>query len=277
MRLKFTKMHGLGNDFVVLDGVRQSLSLSTEQMRFIANRNFGVGCDQILIVEKSSSPDIDFRYRIFNADGGEVEQCGNGARCFTRFVIDQGLTDKRTLRVQTATGIIMPTLEADGLVTVNMGAPRFEPRDIPFRAEARQPLYSLQIGDATRTFSVLSMGNPHAVQIVDNVELAPVLTEGPLIEHHDAFPARVNAGFMQIVDRRNIKLRVFERGTGETLACGTGACAAVAAGIQLGLLDSEVTVQPRGGLLKIRWTGEGQPVFLTGAGTKVFTGEMDLE
>jgi diaminopimelate epimerase len=276
MRLKFTKMQGLGNDFVVFDGIRQRIALSPEQIRFIADRNFGIGCDQILIVEKPTSADVDFRYRIFNADGGEVEQCGNGARCFARFVVEEGLTDKRTIRVQTANGVIIPNIEESGLVTVDMGAPRFEPRDIPFRAEKRQPLYSLDVGGITRQFSVLSMGNPHAVQLVDDVELAPVATEGPLIERHDVFPARVNAGFMQVVDRRNIKLRVFERGAGETRACGTGACAAVVAGIGRGLLDSEVTVQTRGGLLTIRWAGEGRPAFLTGAATKVFSGEIEL-
>ncbi|MES2353402.1 MAG: diaminopimelate epimerase [Pseudomonadota bacterium] len=277
MRLKFTKMHGLGNDFVVVDGIRQQIALSPEQTRFIADRHFGIGCDQILIVEQSALSDVDFRYRIFNADGGEVEQCGNGARCFARFVIDQGLTDKTVMRVETASGIIVLTVETNGFVTVDMGAPRFEPNDIPFNTDKKQSLYSLDINGIARQFSVLSMGNPHAVQIVADVEIAPVAVEGPLIENHSAFPARVNAGFMQITDRRTIRLRVFERGAGETLACGTGACAAVVAGIQRGVLDHEVTVWTGGGTLHIRWGGEGQSVFLTGPATTVFNGEVDLE
>ena len=276
MRLKFTKMHGQGNDFVVLDGFRQQIALSPSQLRFIANRHFGIGCDQILVVGKPTQRGVDFCYRIFNADGGEVEQCGNGARCFARFVVDQGLTGKTAIRVETKSGVIMPTIGSDGLVTVDMGAPRFEPRDIPFRAEQRLPLYRLDVNGSTREFSVLSMGNPHAVQVVDDVVTAPVATEGPLIERHPAFPARVNAGFMQVVDRGTIRLRVFERGAGETLACGTGACAAVVAGIQRGLLDKAVRVQARGGDLSIRWAGEGQPVFMTGAATTVFSGEIDL-
>jgi len=277
MRLKFTKMHGLGNDFVVLDGIRQQITLSPEQTRFIADRHFGIGCDQILIVEKSALPDVDFRYRIFNADGGEVEQCGNGARCFARFVFDQKLTDKTVIRVETAGGIIVLNIETNGFVTVDMGAPRFEPQDIPFRAKERQSLYPLDINNAVRQFSVLSMGNPHAVQIVADTEKAPVAIEGPLIENHAAFPARVNAGFMQIMDRRAIRLRVFERGAGETLACGTGACAAVVAGIQLGVLDHEVTVSTHGGLLSIRWAGKDQSVFLTGPAITVFSGELDFQ
>ena len=276
MKLKFTKMHGQGNDFVVLDGIRQQIDLTPAQLRRIADRHFGIGCDQILVVEDPTQPGVDFRYRIFNADGGEVEQCGNGARCFARFVIDQELTEKTAIRVETKSGVIMPTIGSAGLITVDMGAPRFEPREIPFRAEQRLPLYRLDVNGSTREFSILSMGNPHAVQMVDDVDTAPVATEGPLIEHHPAFPARVNAGFMQVIDRSTIRLRVFERGAGETLACGTGACAAVVAGVQRGLLDNEVRVQTRGGDLSIRWAGEGQPVFMTGAATTVFSGEIDL-
>ena len=277
MRLKFTKMHGQGNDFVVLDGIRQQVNLTAAQLAFVADRHFGVGCDQILVVEKATRPDVDFRYRIFNADGGEVEQCGNGARCFARFVVDQGLTDKTAIRVETRSGVIVPKLETDGLVTVDMGPPRFEPRDIPFRAERRQLTYRLDVGGAVRDISALSMGNPHAVQVVDNVDTAPVKIEGPQIEHHPAFPTRVNAGFMQIVDRGTIRLRVYERGVGETLACGTGACAAAVAGVQRGLLDHAVRVQTRGGDLSIRWAGEGEPVFMTGTATAVFSGEINLD
>ena len=276
MKLKFTKMHGQGNDFVMLDGIRQSIQLSAEQLRFIADRHFGIGCDQILLVEKSSSPEVDFKYRIFNADGGEVEQCGNGARCFARFVFDQGLTTKTTIRVETKSGIISPQIQADGQVTVDMGPPRFEPKEIPFKADQRQDLYELDINGQRRQFSVLSMGNPHAVQVVNSVDTATVLEDGPLIEHHAAFPARVNAGFMEIVDRHHIRLRVFERGAGETLACGTGACAAVVSGIQRGLLDKAVTVQTRGGDIKIYWEGGNNSVLMTGAAVTVFSGEIAL-
>ena len=276
MHLKFTKMQGVGNDFVVLDAIGQKITLDAAKLQRLADRHFGIGCDQILIVEKPTLPDVDFRYRIFNADGGEVEQCGNGARCFARFVVDQGLTDKKAIRVETKSGVIMPHIDDDSLVTVNMGAPRFEPREIPLDVLAKQASYSLNIGGVMRQFSILSMGNPHAVQLVTDVDAAPVALEGPLIERHAAFPARVNAGFMQIVDRRNIRLRVYERGAGETLACGTGACAAVVAGIKQGLLDVEVTVQTRGGPLTIRWEGEGEPVLMTGATTTVFSGEIEL-
>lgn len=274
MKLKFTKMHGQGNDFVVFDGIRQKVELSPEQLRFIADRHFGIGCDQILLVEKPTSSEVDFKYRIFNSDGGEVEQCGNGARCFARFVFDQGLTDKTTIRVETKSGVITPRIEASGQITVDMGPPRFEPKEIPFKANNKRDLYKLEINGKAYDFSVLSMGNPHAVQIVDSVNTAPVLVEGPLIEHHADFPARVNAGFMEIVDRSNIRLRVFERGAGETLACGTGACAAVVAGIQRGLLDKNVTVQTRGGEIKIRWDGDCHSVFMSGTATTVFDGEI---
>ncbi len=276
MKLKFSKMHGLGNDFVVLDGVRQQVSLSPEQLVYLADRHFGVGCDQILLVEKAGQAGIDFRYRIFNADGGEVEQCGNGARCFVRFVHDQGLTDKRQIRVETLKGIIEPRLEADGNVTVDMGEPRFLPAEIPFLADDDVIIHLLDVADETLETTVVSMGNPHAVQVVDNVETHPVEQHGPLIERHQRFPKRVNAGFMQIVDRHAIKLRVYERGSGETLACGTGACAAAVAGIRRGLLDSPVRVTTRGGDLNIAWGGPGRPVLMTGPAVTVFTGEIEL-
>jgi diaminopimelate epimerase len=276
MRLRFTKMHGLGNDFVVFDGIGQHVDLTPAQFRAVADRHFGVGCDQILLVESPSRADTDFRYRIFNADGGEVQQCGNGARCFVRFVHDQGLTPKREIRVETASGIIVPKLEDDGRVTVDMGPPRFNPTEIPFEAPVRQTTYRLDVSGRELEISVLSMGNPHAVWVVDDVETAPVAELGPLIEHHPRFPERVNAGFMQIVGRDEIRLRVFERGSGETLACGTGACAAVAAGISRGLLDAAVTVHTRGGDLSIRWAGEGQSVFMTGPAVSVFHGEIEI-
>lgn len=276
VKLKFSKMHGLGNDFVVLDGVRQNVSLTPEQLRYLGDRHFGVGCDQILLVEKPTQPGVDFRYRIFNADGGEVEQCGNGARCFVRFVHEQGLTDKREIRVETQKGIIAPRLEGDGNVTVDMGEPRFLPAEIPFMGEEDLIVHMLDVADETLEVSVVSMGNPHAVQVVDCVDSAPVGEHGPLIENHQRFPKRVNAGFMQVVDRHTIKLRVFERGAGETLACGTGACAAAVAGIRRGLLESPVRVQTRGGDLSIAWGGEGRPVMMTGPAVTVFTGEIEL-
>jgi diaminopimelate epimerase len=276
-RLKFSKMQGLGNDFVLLDGVRQKIDLAPEQIARLADRHFGVGCDQVLIVEPPSRPDVDFRYRIFNADGGEVEQCGNGARCFVHFVRDQGLTTKRTIRVETRSGIIEPALEADGQVRVDMGVPRFEPADIPFVGDGTAVTQSLEVAGAPLTISALSMGNPHAVQVVPDVETAPVAAQGPLLERHPRFPRGVNAGYMQVVDRANIRLRVWERGAGETLACGTGACAAVVAGIRLGLLDSTVRVETRGGELTIRWDGPGEPVRMTGPARTVFEGEWRVE
>lgn len=276
MKLKFSKMHGLGNDFVVLDGIRQQISLTPEQLRYLADRHFGVGCDQILLVEAPSQPGIDFRYRIFNADGSEVEQCGNGARCFVRFVHEAGLTDKREIRVETQNGIIAPRLEADGNVTVDMGIPRFLPNEIPFLHDEDVVIYSLDVADETLDISVVSMGNPHAVQVVDSVDQAPVGEHGPLIENHQRFPQRVNAGFMQVVDRHAIKLRVYERGSGETLACGTGACAAVVTGIRRGLLDSPVRVSTRGGDLTIVWGGAERPVLMTGPAVTVFSGEIEL-
>lgn len=276
MKIEFTKMQGLGNDFVVLDGVRQRISLSPEQIRRIADRHFGIGCDQLLLVEKPKRSDADFRYRIFNADGGEVEQCGNGARCFVRFVHYQGLTREAEIRVQTAGGLIMPRLEPDGSVTVNMGVPRFEPQEIPFVVAQRALTYQIYVGNERLEISALSMGNPHAVQIVADVDLAPVHQQGPLIEHHAQFPQRVNAGFMQIVGRDRVRLRVFERGAGETLACGTGACAAVVAGITRGLLDSCVKVSMRGGDLLVKWQGDNSPVLMTGPAVVVFKGEIEL-
>jgi diaminopimelate epimerase len=276
MRLKFTKMHGLGNDFVVFDAISQYVALAPQQLRLVADRHFGVGCDQILLVERATQAGADFRYRIFNADGGEVEQCGNGARCFVRFVHEKGLTDKREIRVETASGIIVPRFEENGQITVDMGAPRFETAQIPFVAEQRAPTYLLALTGKTVEISVLSMGNPHAVQVVADADAAPVAQDGPQIERHSAFPARVNAGFMQVLDRRHIKLRVFERGAGETLACGTGACAAAVAGITRGLLDSPVKVTTRGGDLSIAWSGEGTPVLMSGPAVSVFEGEMEL-
>src|SRR3990167_3318528 len=277
MRLKFTKMQGLGNDFVVVDGIRQPVTLTSEQIRHIADRHFGVGCDQLLLVENPTVAGADFRYRIFNADGGEVEQCGNGARCLVRFVHDQGLTQKNEIRVETAQGLILPRLETDGLVTVNMGAPRFEPDEIPFIADKRALTYPLEVGVEVVNISALSMGNPHAVQVVADIDTAPIMQQGALIEHHERFPQRVNAGFMQIVDRGHIRLRVFERGAGETLACGTGACAAVVAGRQRGLLDDKVDVKLLGGTLRVSWAGEGQPVWMTGPAVTVFEGTIDLD
>ena len=276
MKLAFVKMHGLGNDFVVIDAIRQQVSLTPEQLRYIADRHFGIGCDQILLVEAAMRPDADFRYRIFNADGGEVEQCGNGARCFVRFVHERGLTDRREIRVETLGGIIAPRLEGDGNVTVDMGIPRFLPGEIPFLHEDDTVVYSLDVADETLDISVVSLGNPHAVQVVASVDDAPVDTHGPLIESHARFPQRVNAGFMQVVDRHAIRLRVYERGAGETLACGTGACAAAVTGIRRGLLDSPVRVTTRGGDLNIAWGGPDRPVRMTGPAVTVFTGEIEL-
>jgi diaminopimelate epimerase len=275
-RVKFTKMQGLGNDFVVLDATAQPLALTPPELRFIADRHFGVGCDQILQVERPRDPDTDFYYRIFNADGGEVEQCGNGARCFVRYVHEHGLSRKHEIRVGTLAGVIVPKLEGDGEVTVDMGVPAFEPGEVPFDAPARALVYPLDVAGKLVEVSVLSIGNPHAVQVVADVESAPVAFEGPLIECHPRFPRRVNAGFLQIIDRQRVRLRVHERGAGETLACGTGACAAVVAGIARGLLDERVTVETRGGSLAVAWAGEGRPVLMTGPAVTVFEGEIAL-
>lgn len=287
MKLKFTKMHGAGNDFIVIDAINQHIDFSPEQWQRLADRRFGIGADQMLVVEKSGSPDTDFRYRIYNADGGEVEQCGNGARAFVKFVTEKGLTSQRTIRVDTKAGIITLMLEEDGNITVDMGAPVLDAERVPFDASGlqgqlhgRDTLWPLEIvsGGAAKTVlvSAVSMGNPHAVQLVEDCDAAPVATDGPLIEHHPRFPRRVNAGFMQVVDRHHIKLRVYERGAGETLACGTGACAAVVAGIRRGVLDTPVTVATRGGTLTIGWLGEAQPVMMTGPAVSVFEGEITL-
>lgn len=288
MQIRFTKMQGAGNDFVVLDETQGRLGLSAAQYRFLADRHFGVGADQILTVRPSPAEGIDFEYVIHNADGGEVEQCGNGARCFARFVHDKGLTGKDQIRVQTQSGVIAPRLTADGRVTVDMGRPEFDPAKVPFDASGLVPV-AQGLGQkwplppdgkalsAIVLVAVVSMGNPHAVQLVDNVDTAPVQETGPLIESHPRFPQRVNAGYLQIVDRAHVRLRVFERGVGETLACGTGACAAVAAGIRLGLLDPEVQVDTRGGRLTIAWSGqEADSVFMTGPATTVFEGQIDI-
>lgn len=277
MRLKFTKMQGLGNDFVVIDATAGPIELTPQQIRHIADRHFGVGCDQLLQVEPPRDTQTDFYYRIFNADGFEVEQCGNGARCFVRYVHDRGLTRKREIRVGTRAGVIVPRLEEDGQVTVDMGVPVFGPRDVPFDAPARALTYHLELAGRLVEVSVLSMGNPHAVQIVPDVNAAAVHVEGPQIESHPRFPQRVNAGFMQIVDRHRIRLRVYERGAGETLACGTGACAAVVAGVTRDVLDGDrVTVETRGGNLAISWAGEGRPVMMTGPAVTVFRGEIEI-
>ena len=283
MKIKFTKMHGAGNDFVVVDAIHQHIDLSPEQWKFIADRRFGIGADQMLVVVRPQAEGIDFRYRIYNADGGEVEQCGNGARAFARFVSDKGLTDKRVIRVETMSGVIEPRLEQDGRVTVDMGAPILAPAEVPFDTsglsatqEHHDTLWPLQINGKTTLVSVVSMGNPHAVQIVEDSEAAPVLIDGPVIEHHPRFPKRVNAGFMQVVDPHNINLRVYERGAGETLACGTGACAAVVAGILRGVLSSPVAVQTHGGELVIGWAGPGHPVLMTGPAVSVFEGEIEI-
>jgi diaminopimelate epimerase len=276
MRLRFTKMQGVGNDFVVVDAIGQTVSLDAAKVRRIADRHFGVGCDQLLLIEPPRSSGTDFYYRIFNADGEEVQHCGNGARCFLRYVRDKGLTHKREIRVETLSGVITPRLEADGQVTVDMGPPQFAPAKIPFTAEREAPTYLLDVGGQPVEISALSMGNPHAVQILDDVDRAPVATQGPLIERHPRFPERVNAGYMQVVDRHHIRLRVWERGAGETLACGTGACAAVVAGISRGLLESPVTVTTRGGDLTIAWGGPSRPVLMTGPAQTVFEGELEL-
>ena len=281
MRLEFTKMHGLGNDFVVIDAIHQSVALTPQQIRFIADRHFGIGCDQLLLVEAADRDGVDFRYRIFNSDGGEVEQCGNGARCFARFVKDKHLTDKTCITVSTNTGVIQLIEQPNGQVTVNMGAPKFAPADIPILAEGRSDRYTIALTSQHPQVQELqvgavSVGNPHAVLLVDDVLQAPVETLGPLLEKHTRFPRRINVGFMQIVDKLNIKLRVFERGVGETRACGTGACAAVVIGRLWGLLDEQVNVNLPGGQLMVQWSGEGEPVWMTGPAESVFEGRISL-
>lgn len=283
MKLKFTKMHGAGNDFVVIDAISQAVDLGPAQWRRLADRHFGIGADQILVVERPSSAAVDFRYRIYNADGGEVEQCGNGARAFARFVSDHGLTDKRAIRVETLSGVIEPVLQADGQVTVDMGAPVLALARVPFdaigltsQAYADEQLWPLDVSGKTLWIAAVSMGNPHAVLQVADVDTAAVEVDGPLIEMHPRFARRVNAGFMQVVDRTRIRLRVYERGAGETFACGTGACAAVVSGIRRGLLESVVAVETRGGMLSIAWAGGTEPVYLTGPAVTVFEGEIEL-
>jgi diaminopimelate epimerase len=283
MKLKFTKMHGAGNDFVVIDAIHQHIDFTPAQWRHLADRRFGVGADQMLVVERPQSAGVDFRYRIYNSDGGEVEQCGNGARAFVRYVTEKGLTDKRAIRVETLSGVIEPRLESDGGITVDMGAPILDPARVPCdaaglegRPQGDDTLWPLDVDGATVWMSVVSMGNPHAVQVVEDSETAPVASQGPAIEQHARFPKRVNAGFMQVLDRHAIRLRVFERGAGETLACGTGACAAVVAGIRRGLLDSPVRVETRGGELSIAWDGGTAPVLLTGPAVSVFDGEIEI-
>ncbi|GAB4168806.1 MAG: diaminopimelate epimerase [Rhodocyclaceae bacterium] len=276
MRLRFTKMQGLGNDFVVIDGVRQRVAVDAARARTLADRHFGVGCDQILLVEAAAEGDADFGYRIFNADGGEVEQCGNGARCFARFVHDKGLSRAREIRVRTRGGIIVPRLEEDGRVTVDMGVPQFEPERVPFLSESRARVQPLGLGEETVYVTALSMGNPHAVQVVADLDAAPVAEQGARIACHERFPKGVNAGYMQVLDAHRIGLRVFERGAGETLACGSGACAAVAAGIVRGLLESPVRARMRGGELDIAWDGEGAPVRMSGPAVTVFEGEIEI-
>jgi diaminopimelate epimerase len=266
VRLAFTKMQGAGNDFVVIDATAAPFALGAAQLRRLADRHFGVGCDQVLVVERARAAGADFRYRIFNADGGEVEQCGNGARCFVKFVHAKGLSAKRELRVETLAGIIVPRLEADGEVSVDMGPPAPE-----------SPLVqAIEVNGARVEVALVSMGNPHAVQRVDDVDAAPVAIQGPLIERHARFPARINAGYMQVLDRHRIRLRVYERGAGETLACGTGACAAAVSGMLRGLLDSPVAVQTRGGTLTISWAGGDNPVWMKGPAEPVYEGSIDL-
>jgi diaminopimelate epimerase len=283
MRIRFTKMQGAGNDFVVFDETREQLDLSPEQYRWLADRHFGIGADQILSVRPSPAPGVDFEYVIHNNDGGEVEHCGNGARCFVRFVRERGLTDKTTIRVRTVNAVLELRMLPDGRVTVDMGPPTFDLPAVPFDPSGMTPQASggwqrwlLPVAGATVPMAVLSMGNPHAVIEIDDVDTAPVTTLGPQVETHPAFARRVNAGFLQVVDRGSARLRVWERGAGETLACGTGACAAVVAGIRLGRLDAKVDVQTRGGLLTIEWAGEGRPVLMTGPATTVFEGEVDI-
>ncbi len=276
MLITFTKMHGLGNDFVVIDAISQTLRLSREQVKFIADRHFGIGCNQLLLVEKPRQPDVDFRYRIFNADGDEVEQCGNGARCFARFVRDGGLSDKNEIRVETNSGIIILRVGSDGQITVNMGVPRFEPKQIPFQAGERASEYVLEVGDERVTVGVVSIGNPHAVLQVTDLDSAPVAELGAAIESHPRFPQHANVGFMQLVTQELIRLRVFERGVGETLACGTGACAAMVVARQQGLISDRVTVELPGGRLAVCWEGDGTPVIMTGPANKVFEGQIEL-
>ncbi len=273
--LRFTKMHGLGNDFVVIDAVRQDVHLDREDIRFLCDRHFGVGCDQLLLVEASGDPRARFRYRIFNADGSEVAMCGNGARCFARFVREEGLADEDEITVQTAAGLITLYHEPGGQVRVNMGVPRLEPAEIPFEAPGRASAYDLRLDGETVRIGAVSLGNPHAVLRVEDIARTPVERLGPVIESHPRFPERVNVGFMEVVGRDRIRLRVFERGVGETLACGSGACAAVVVGRVQGLLDETVVVDLPGGRLTVHWAGEGEPVWMTGPAQTVFKGTIE--
>jgi len=278
MQLPFTKMHGLGNDFVVFDFTKSSHAITRNQAIHIADRHFGIGCDQILIVEQSERDKIDFKYRILNADGGEVGQCGNGARCFALFVREQGLCKKSTIHVETLSGdLVLELADNSNVVTVNMGIPNFEPSHIPLRAEERQATYSAALAADEIEFSALSIGNPHAVITVDDIDSSAVERLGPVMESHSLFPERANIGFMQIINRDTIKLRVYERGSGETIACGSGACAAVASGIASGKLNNTVLAHLSGGKLEINWPGEGQPVMMAGLAQTVFHGEIDLK
>lgn len=276
MLMNFTKMHGLGNDFVVIDAINQSISLSEQQIRKLADRNFGIGFDQLLMVDKPMTANADFKYRIFNADGSEVAQCGNGARCFARFVRDKGLTDKDEVVVDTDAGQLVLRFDAEGLITVNMGIPKHAPQQIPLLADAEAVSYLVSLSSGEIRFSAVSMGNPHAVILVDDVNTAPVAVVGAEMESHSLFPQRANIGFMQIINRQQVKLRVYERGAAETLACGSGACAAVVVGIELGLLDQTVQVSLPGGDLKINWQGRGQPVLMTGPAVSVYEGQINL-
>jgi diaminopimelate epimerase len=276
MSIRFSKMHGLGNDFMVIDAISQSVHLDAETIRRWSDRHFGIGFDQLLLVETADQDDVDFHYRIYNADGGEVEHCGNGARCFARFVRSHGLTEKTSIPVSTGSGVIVLHVMDDEQVQVNMGEPRFEPASLPFNAPSLRSHYTLNVDDQPLSIGAVSMGNPHAVLQVDELDSGVVEQFGPTIESHEDFPARVNAGFMQVIDRENIRLRVYERGAGETLACGTGACAAVAVGRQWGLLGDEVDVALRGGVLHISWAGPGHPVLMTGPATHVYDGEVSL-
>ena len=276
MLMNFTKMHGLGNDFVVIDAINQSISLTEQQIRKLADRNFGIGFDQLLMVDKPMTANADFKYRIFNADGTEVAQCGNGARCFARFVRDKGLTDKDEVVVDTDAGQLVLRFDAEGLIAVNMGVPRHAPQQIPLLADVEAVSYIAPLSSGEVRFSAVSMGNPHAVILVDDVDIAPVAVVGAEMESHPLFPQRANIGFMQIINREQVKLRVYERGAAETLACGSGACAAVVAGIELGLLDQTVQVSLPGGDLKINWQGRGQPVLMTGPAVSVYEGQINL-
>ena len=274
--MKFTKMHGLGNDFVVIDALTQNVRVTASMARRLGNRTLGIGCDQILVVEPPSDPNIDFNYRIFNSDGGEVEQCGNGARCLARFVKDRRLTGKSTIRVKTMNRVMELRINADNLVSVDMGIPALAPAEIPFQADESANLYAIDIGGNRYQIAAISMGNPHGILQVDDVQTAPVSELGPQLECHERFPNRVNAGFMQVIDRQQLKVRVFERGAGETQACGSGACAAAVAAIQQELVDSPVTVHLTGGDLTIDWQGEGQPLIMTGPAITVFHGRIRI-